>query len=78
MIDERKADMSNSNILVIDGHPAAVTYEAEISAFRGRFLDVTGYCDFIADSLDGLKEEGQVSLTGYIDNCEEEGIIPFR
>lgn len=70
--------MSKSNILVIDGHPAAVNYESEISAFRGRFLDVTGYCDFIADSLDGLKEEGQVSLADYIDSCEEEGIIPFR
>ncbi|ECG5644052.1 type II toxin-antitoxin system HicB family antitoxin [Salmonella enterica subsp. enterica serovar Poona] len=70
--------MNKSNILVTDGHPAAVNYEAEISVFRGRFLDVTGYCDFIADSLAGLKEEGQVSLADYIDSCEEEGGIPFR
>ncbi|EIC0518920.1 type II toxin-antitoxin system HicB family antitoxin [Salmonella enterica subsp. enterica serovar Chester] len=70
--------MSKSNIMMIDGHPAAVNYESELNAFRGQFLDVTGYCDFISDSLDGLKKEGQVSLDDYIDNCEEEGIIPFR
>lgn len=51
--------IKSTNIMTIDGHPASVTYEDEIKAFRGKFLDVNGYCDFVSDSIEGLKKKAQ-------------------
>ncbi|MGG4663665.1 type II toxin-antitoxin system HicB family antitoxin [Providencia vermicola] len=70
--------IKGNNVMTINGHPASVTYEADIKAFRGQFLDVSGYCDFVSDSIEGLKKEGQISLSDYIESCREEGIPPFR
>ncbi|MBD2782214.1 type II toxin-antitoxin system HicB family antitoxin [Xenorhabdus sp. 42] len=70
--------IKGNNIMMINGHPALVTYEAEIKAFRGKFLDVTGYCDFVAYSIEGLEKEGQISLSEYAETCMEEGITPFK
>lgn len=70
--------IKSSNVMTIDGHPASVIYEAEIKAFRGKFLDVSGYCDFVADSIEGLKKEARTSLAEYIAVCKEEGIEPFK
>ncbi|EGL2678375.1 type II toxin-antitoxin system HicB family antitoxin [Salmonella enterica] len=70
--------IKGNNIMTIDGHPASVAYEAEIKAFRGKFLDVTGYCDFVSNSIEGLEKEGKISLSEYIETCQEEGIAPFR
>ena len=54
-----------SNIITIKGQPAAVTFEADINAFRGKFLNVNGYCDFVATSIEALyrEEEEQKRLT---------------
>ena len=54
--------IKSTNIMIINGHPASVVYGSEISAFRGQFLDVNGYCDFVADSIEGLQKEGAISL----------------
>lgn len=70
--------IKGNNIMTIDGHPASVIYEAEIKSFRGNFLDVTGYCDFVSNSIEGLEKEGKISLAEYIETCQEEGIQPFR
>ncbi|MDE1476284.1 type II toxin-antitoxin system HicB family antitoxin [Xenorhabdus bovienii] len=70
--------IKSNNIMMIDGHSASVSYEAEIKAFRGKFLDVTGYCDFVAYSIEGLEKEGQISLAEYVETCTEEGINPFK
>lgn len=70
--------IKSTNIMTIEGHPASVTYEDEIKTFRGKFLDVNGYCDFVSDSIEGLKKEGAVSLEEFIQSCIEEGIEPFK
>ncbi|QEZ91531.1 type II toxin-antitoxin system HicB family antitoxin [Proteus sp. CD3] len=70
--------IKSTNIMVISGHPASVVYESEIKAFRGQFLDVNGYCDFVADSIDGLQKEGAISLTEFVETCIEEEIAPFK
>ncbi|EIL8134898.1 type II toxin-antitoxin system HicB family antitoxin [Salmonella enterica] len=70
--------IKGNNIMTIGGHPASVTYEAEIRAFRGKFLDVTGYCDFVSDSIEGLENEGRISLAEYEETCKEENIKPFK
>ena len=62
-----------SNIITIKGQPAAVTFEADINAFRGKFLNVNGYCDFVATSIEALYREGESAL-----DWEKDGIAPFR
>ncbi len=67
-----------NNLMTIKGQPAVVTFEAEINAFRGKFINVNGYCDFVADSIAGLHREGELSLAEFLKDCKEEGIQPFR
>lgn len=70
--------MKNSNILMINGQEAVVTYESDIKAFRGKFLKVNGYLDFVSDSTFGLVAEGEAALADWMKDCREEGIAPFR
>jgi len=65
------------NIMLIDGQPALISYVPELGMFRGKFLGLSGYCDFVADSIEGLKSEGQTSLAEYIEDCRENGTEPF-
>ncbi|MXF09176.1 toxin-antitoxin system HicB family antitoxin, partial [Escherichia coli] len=51
-----------SNIITIKGQPAAVTFEADINAVRGKFLNVNGDCDFVATSIEALYREGESAL----------------
>ena len=67
-----------SNIMNIHGQPAVVTFEADIGAFRGKFLNVNGYCDFVADSIEGLRREGKKSLAEWLADCKEDGIAPYK
>jgi predicted HicB family RNase H-like nuclease len=69
--------IKTSNNMMIQGQPAVNNYEAEIGAFRGKFLNVSGYCDFVANSIEGLQQEGEISLAEYVKACEEEGIDPY-
>lgn len=65
------------NTMFISGFPALITYVPEISMFRGKFLGLSGYCDFVSDSIQGLKKEGEISLREYIEDCSENGIDPY-
>ena len=66
-----------SNTIKITGQPAIVTFVPELNAFRGKFLGLTGYCDFVADSVQGLINEGEISLREYLDDCRAAGIEPY-
>ena len=66
------------NMLEIDGHKAVIQFDREIGMFRGEFLGLTGGADFYADSVEGLKREGAVSLRVFLETCRERGIEPFR
>jgi predicted HicB family RNase H-like nuclease len=59
--------IKTSNIMMIQGQPAVINYEAEIGAFRGKFLNVSGYCDFVANSIEGLQQEGE--MWGDLRDC---------
>ena len=50
------------NIMTIDGQKAVISYDPDIEMFRGEFLGLTGYADFYAKDIDGLKKEGAISL----------------
>jgi predicted HicB family RNase H-like nuclease len=66
------------NTMVICGQPALITWIPEISLFRGKFLGLSGYCDFVSDSAKGLAQEGEISLNEYIADCKASGIEPYE
>lgn len=47
------------NSMEIAGQPAVINYVPELNAFRGKFLGLSGYCDFVSDSIQGLQKEGR-------------------
>ncbi|MCQ0987937.1 type II toxin-antitoxin system HicB family antitoxin [Jiella marina] len=67
-----------NNIMEIEGQKAVVTFDPEIGMFRGEFIGLSGGADFYATSVDGLREEGRLSLRTYLEMCAEDGIEPFR
>ncbi|MGC6733027.1 type II toxin-antitoxin system HicB family antitoxin, partial [Escherichia coli] len=56
---------------------AVITYVPELNAFRGKFLGLSGYCDFVSDSIQGLQKEGELSLREYLEDCKAAGIEPY-
>lgn len=66
------------NTMVICGQPALITWIPEIGLFRGKFLGLSGYCDFVSDSAKGLMEEGETSLHEYLADCKSNGIDPYE
>ena len=64
------------NSMEIAGQPAVINYVPELNAFRGKFLGLSGYCDFVSDSIQGLQQEGEISLQEYLAACHEAGIEP--
>ncbi|ADO47871.1 type II toxin-antitoxin system HicB family antitoxin [[Enterobacter] lignolyticus] len=68
---------STPNTIEIAGQPAVISYVPELGAFRGKFLGLTGYCDFVSDSIQGLKKEGEISLREYLDDCKAAGIEAY-
>jgi len=66
------------NMMVVAGQPAIISFIPELGAFRGKFLGLSGYCDFVADSIDGLKQQGEISLREYLADCEENNIAPWE
>ncbi|EOT1926315.1 type II toxin-antitoxin system HicB family antitoxin [Serratia marcescens] len=72
-----KTAAATPNTMEIAGQPAIISYVPEIGAFRGKFLGLSGYCDFVSDSIQGLKAEGEISLREYLDDCSAAGIEPY-
>ena len=66
------------NMLEIDGHKAVIQFDPEVGMFRGEFVGLTGGADFYADSVEGLRREGGVSLRVFLETCRERGIEPCR
>lgn len=66
------------NVLEIDGHKAVIQFDPEIGMFRGEFVGLAGGADFYADSVEGLRREGTVSLQVFLETCRARGIAPYR
>ncbi len=69
--------LKTPNSMEIAGQPAVITYVPELNAFRGKFLGLSGYCDFVSDSIQGLQKEGELSLREYLEDCKAAGIEPY-
>ncbi|WP_340609877.1 type II toxin-antitoxin system HicB family antitoxin [Xenorhabdus bharatensis] len=68
----------HTNIMEIAEHQAVISYVPEIRMFRGKFLGLSGYCDFVADSIAGLHTEGRLSLDEYLEDCRIADIEPYQ
>ena len=66
------------NILEIMGQKAVIQYDPDIDMFRGEFVGLSGGADFYAKDIDGLRNEGEISLQVYLDSCQEEEVEPFK
>ncbi|MDB6373696.1 MULTISPECIES: type II toxin-antitoxin system HicB family antitoxin [Photorhabdus] len=67
-----------NNTLKIDGHVAVITFDPEIEMFRGEFVGLNGGADFYAYSVDELKKEGTKSLAIFFEECQKDGIEPYK
>jgi predicted HicB family RNase H-like nuclease len=67
-----------NNVMTISGHRAVIQFDPEIGMFRGEFVGLNGGADFYADSVEGLRREGETSLRVFLDVCQEKGIDPVR
>lgn len=67
-----------TNFIEIGSHKAVISYVPEYKMFRGKFLNTTGYFDFLADSVDGIYRESEISLQAYLQDCQELGIEAFK
>ncbi|MFU2319225.1 type II toxin-antitoxin system HicB family antitoxin [Rahnella sp. PCH160] len=65
------------NTMNIGGQPAVISYVPELGMFRGKFLGLSGYCDFVSDSIQGLNKEGEISLREYLEDCSATGVEPY-
>ena len=67
--------MSQSNdVMAISGHYATITYNAQHELFRGEFLGLNGMADFQSTSVEGLVEQGEISLREFLKGCDERNI----
>ena len=66
------------NIMEINGYRAVVQYDPEIEMFRGEFIGLNGGADFYAKDIEGLRQEGEISLKVFLDMCQEDGVEPRK
>lgn len=70
--------MTNTNIIIIDGHRAVVSFDPEINMLRGEFIELNGGADFYATDVAGLLREGAISLREFRTVCNQRGIEPVK
>lgn len=63
-----------NNVMTINGYQAVITYDPDISMFRGEFVGLNGGADFYAKDIDGLHREGEISLKVFVEMCERDGV----
>jgi predicted HicB family RNase H-like nuclease len=66
------------NTMEINGYRAIIQYDPEIEMFRGEFIGLNGGADFYAKDIEGLREEGGISLKVFLDMCQEDGVEPRK
>jgi len=66
------------NIMEINGYRALIQYDSEIEMFRGEFMGLNGSADFYASDIEGLKNEGAISLKVFLQMCIEDKVEPKK
>jgi predicted HicB family RNase H-like nuclease len=67
-----------NNVMMIGNYQAVITFDPEISLFRGEFLGLNGGADFYAADVDGLRREGEISLRVFLEACKQRGLDPRK
>ncbi len=68
-----------NNILEFNnGYKAVISYDPEIEMFRGEFVGLNGGADFYASDIAGLKQEGAISLSMFIEECKAHNMEPKK
>lgn len=67
-----------NNTMNINGYHAIINYDSDLELFRGEFIHLNGGADFYADNIKGLRAEGELSLTTFLEVCKEKGISPKK
>lgn len=62
------------NVMKFGEFEAVISFDPEISMFRGEFVGLNGGADFYADSIKKLRKEGETSLRVFLDFAKEKNI----
>lgn len=66
------------NTMTINGYQAVIAFDSDIQMFRGEFVGLNGGADFYAKDVDGLRREGECSLSLFLEACAEDGVDPRK
>lgn len=66
------------NIMTVDGCTAKIECDADLDAFRGEIMGLSGGADFYGKNPKELRNEFKKSLRIFLDVCREKGIEPRR
>lgn len=66
------------NIMKFGEYEAVISFDPEISMFRGEFVGLNGGADFYADSIRKLRKEGETSLRVFLEFAKEKNISPRK
>jgi len=66
------------NVMTINNHEAVIVFDPETEMFRGEFVSLNGCADFYAPCLEGLTQEGEISLNTFLAVCQEQCIEPYK
>lgn len=61
-------------MMTIDNHKAKISYDPELTMFRGEFIGLNGGADFYSDNVAGLEAEGRQSLQTFLEVCKEQDL----
>lgn len=59
-------------------YQAVISFDPDISMFRGEFIGLNGGADFYATSIAKLRKEGEISLKVFLDFAKEKNIEPRK
>ncbi|MBZ6767390.1 type II toxin-antitoxin system HicB family antitoxin [Klebsiella oxytoca] len=62
----------------IEGHFAVISFVPALGSFQGRFIGLSGHCDFLGDSIQRLISEGKASLREYLKDCKDAHVDPYE
>lgn len=62
----------------IGKYSAVISYDPDISMFRGEFVGLNGGADFYASNIEDLRKEGETSLKVFLDFAREKNISPEK
>ena len=66
------------NTMKFGKYSAVISYDPDISMFRGEFVGLNGGADFYASNIEDLRKEGETSLQVFLDFAEEKNIEPEK